>query len=103
VTNRSFDPDDALPAPESPDAGDPVEAVFNKRNPSRTDRHFYLKRLFFCWAWEAGYRDWTSGVRALARALRGLERNGLIARRPIGRWASRRITGSSRLMTAMRR
>ena len=42
-----------------------------------------LSWLFLCWAWESGYRDWTQGVRALARALRGLERTGLIERRSI--------------------
>jgi hypothetical protein len=40
-----------------------------------------LSWLFLCWAWEAGYRDWLDGVRALARALRGLERIGFIEQR----------------------
>ena len=30
------------------------------------------------WAWHARYGSWFSGVRALARALRGLEETGLI-------------------------
>ena len=40
-----------------------------------------LAWLFTCWAWEAGVRDWPTALRVLARALRGLERAGLIERR----------------------
>jgi len=44
-----------------------------------------LEWLFLRWAWEAGYHDWNKAVRALARALRGLERIGLVERRTIRR------------------
>ena len=51
LTNHSIDPDDALPEPESTGGDDQVEAVFIKRNPTRSDRHFYQERLFLCWVW----------------------------------------------------
>lgn len=44
-----------------------------------------LSWVFLCWCWEAGYRDWTDGVRELARVLRGLERVGFIERRTLRR------------------
>jgi hypothetical protein len=85
--SNPFDPD----AFENNDADDDdlVEAVFIAA-PSRATTDgprdpYDLEWLFVCFAWEAGYRDWTQGVRALARALRGLERTGLIERRTIRR------------------
>jgi len=97
VTNRSQNPDDPIPSPLDPEAldnndaddDDLVEAVFIAA-PSRATTDgpcdpYDLGWLFLCWAWEAGYRDWTQGVRALAQALRGLERTGLIERRTIRR------------------
>ncbi len=40
-----------------------------------------LEWLFLSWSWEGRFDTWDDGVRALARALRGLERIGLIERR----------------------
>jgi hypothetical protein len=42
-----------------------------------------LEWLFMSWVWEAGYDTWEDGLRALAQALQGLERIGLIERRAI--------------------
>ena len=44
-----------------------------------------LEWLFMAWSWEAGYDAWEDGLRAVARALQGLERIGLIERRTIRR------------------
>ena len=96
MTDHPQNPDDPISNPLDPDAFDNddgededfVEAVFigPARATTGGSRDSYdLGWLFLCWAWEAGYRDWAQGVRALARALRGLERTGLIERRTIRR------------------
>ena len=98
VTDHLQNPDDPISNPLDPDANDEhaddedqdmVEAIFiNRRPEERTDHPsdpYDISWLFLCWAWEAGHRDWNQGVRALARALRGLERMGFIERRTIRR------------------
>jgi hypothetical protein len=93
VTDYPHNSDDPISNPLDPNCDDNidddefVEAIFvgGPRGtaagaPGQLDD---LSWLFLCWAWESGYRDWTQGVRALARALRGLERTGLIERRSI--------------------
>ncbi len=66
-----------------------VEALFVVRrapaSPAQEPDSFDLGWLFLCWAWEARFHSWERGLRALARALRGLEENGLIERRRIRR------------------
>lgn len=94
VTDNSF-PDNLNPDADDPELPEPieeeddyVEAVFiGARRPTTTDP-YDLGRLFLGWAWGSGYRDWNAGVRALARALRGLAEAGLIERRTI-----RRVSG----------
>ena len=61
----------------SPDEEETTAIIYTGKRRQQPD----LSWLFLCWAWEAGYRDWLDGVRALARALRGLERIGFIERR----------------------
>ena len=68
---------------------DLVEAVFVRRptRPTTGDPRdpYDLGWLFLCWSWEAGHRNWNDGLRALVRALRGLEETGFIERRRIRR------------------
>ena len=61
----------------SPDGEETTAIIYTGKRRKQPD----LLWLFLCWAWEAGYRDWRDGVRALACALRGLERIGVIERR----------------------
>ncbi len=93
MTDHPHDLDDITPHPLDPSSSeasdwpnDHVEAVFITRlRPSTTppgDR-YDLGALFLCWSWGAGYSDWHDGLRALARALRGLEDMGFIERRTI--------------------
>jgi hypothetical protein len=61
-----------------------VEAIIT--TPGETGTAPYdLAWLFTCWAWEAGFRDWQTALRVLARVLRGLERSGLVERRAVRR------------------
>jgi len=97
VTDHPHNPDDPNSKPLDPDNihddgdnDDFVEAIFVSRptappTANQSGERYDLGWLFLCWAWEAGYRDWDQGVRALARALRGLQRTGLIERRTIKR------------------
>ncbi len=86
---------DKSPDSLNPDAGDSelieeeafVQAVFIEP-PRITTDPYDLGELFVDWAWWGGYNDWNAGVRALARALRGLAEAGLIERRTI-----RRVSG----------
>ena len=95
VTDNSF-PDNLNPdaddlelsevVPElAKDEDDYVEAIFiGPRRRTSTDP-YDLGELFLGWAWGSGYRDWNTGVLALARALRGLAEAGLIERRTVRR------------------
>ena len=65
-----------------------VQAVFIGPPRRITTDPYDMGELFVDWAWWGGYRDWNDGVRALARALRGLAEAGLIERRTI-----RRVSG----------
>jgi len=47
---------------------------------SGTDRYHRLESIFMVWGWHAGYRSWYAAVRAVARAVRGLEQSGLMER-----------------------
>jgi len=91
VTDRPNDPDDPISNSLDPDSDDSidddsVEAVFISPSPANHAADPYdLGWLFVCWSWEAGYRDWNDGLRALVHALRGLEEIGLIERRRIRR------------------
>lgn len=82
-----FDPDDVEAADDDGEDYDRVEAIFIAKRTARDHPRdpYDLGWLFLCWSWEAGYRDWTKGVRALARALCALERIGFIERRTIKR------------------
>jgi hypothetical protein len=80
VTNRSFNTNDAFPGASNDPLDEQVEAFLVNRRRTTGVSHD-VERLFLCWAWTAGYVEWTGGLRALARALRGLERTGLIERR----------------------
>jgi len=88
VTDQQ-NPDDPISNPLDPDGDDDsVEALFISPAHTRSDRSpdpYDLGWLFLCWSWEAGYRSWNDGLRALVRALRGLEKLGLIERRRIRR------------------
>jgi hypothetical protein len=64
---------------------DQVQVVLTTPCDRPTTDRYDLGWLFTCWAWEAGYRDWNTALRALARTLRSLERGGLIERRRIVR------------------
>ncbi len=87
---------DKSPDSLNPDAGDSelieeeafVQAVFIGPPRRITTDPYDLGELFVDWAWWSGYNDWNAGVRALARALRGLAEAGLIERRTI-----RRVSG----------
>jgi hypothetical protein len=93
VTDHLQNPDDpisnALDSERDDHADDDhaVEAIFINRRVKRENGPpgdpYDLSWLFLCWAWEAGYRDWSQGLRVLARTLRGLERMGFIERRTI--------------------
>lgn len=62
-----------------------MEATLIGPRRSTTTDPYDLRQLFLTWGWGSGYRDWNAGVRALARALRGLAEAGLIERRTIRR------------------
>ena len=81
------DPDDSPDECDTniDDAEDFVEAVFISSRPPASSGGYDLEQLFLAWAWGAGYRDWDTAVRVLARALRGLSEAGLIERRTIRR------------------
>lgn len=93
MTNHPNDPDDSISNPLDPDGDDhidddSVEALFISRTHARSDRPrdpCDLGWLFLAWSWEARYRNWSNGLRALVHALRGLEEIGLIERRRIRR------------------
>lgn len=90
MTDRSF-PDDLNPEPADPELireDDLVEAIFIGPPRQPTADPYDLGELFLGWSWGSGYRNWNNGVRALARALRGLTEAGLIERRTI-----RRVSG----------
>jgi hypothetical protein len=75
VTNRFCNPDDASPALTNDPVDEQVVALLVNRGLTRiTAVSHGVERLFLCW-------PWTGGLRALARALRGLERTGQIERR----------------------
>jgi len=72
-------------------ADDWTVAVFSgsgQPQPPR-DLHDRLERVFLTWAWHGGYRTWFGGVRAVARALRGLEEAGLLVRQTARRPGTR--------------
>ena len=106
VTDHSQNPDDPISNPLDPDGHDhiedddedSVEVVFISRptqpTPDARRDPYDFGGLFACWSWEAGYRNWNDGVRALVRALRGLEEIGLIERRTI-RCVGRELTMAS--------
>ena len=58
----------------------PGEVAFLRRRTAPPTTEERLSHAFLCWAWEAAFPDWQDAVRALARALRGLERAGLVER-----------------------
>jgi hypothetical protein len=72
----------ALAAIPDPAADDWTVAVFGDGGQPQARRDLYdrLEWVFLVWAWYAGYRTWIGGVRALARALRGLEEARLLVR-----------------------
>jgi hypothetical protein len=53
--------------------------------PFRPVRSPTAENLFLLWFWETGIWPWPAGVRMLARAIRGLERNGWIEELPPAR------------------
>ena len=97
VTDHPHDPDDPISDPfdtdyvdaeeDDDDDDDWVEAVFIAKRPATVHARdpYDLGWLFLCWAWESRSGGWSKAVRALARALRGLEQAGLIERRNIKR------------------
>lgn len=86
VPDSPTDPDNHHPDTSPDGGGDDVRLVLSPRARDRmTGDRYDLAWLFLCWAWEAGYRDWDDAVRVLARALRGLERVGLVERRTVRR------------------
>jgi hypothetical protein len=54
-----------------------------------TDLYHRLESIFMVWGWNAGYRSWYTAVRALARAVRGLEQSGLMERNTTRRLGDR--------------
>ncbi len=60
--------------------------------PFRPVRSPTAENLFLLWFWETGIWPWPAGVRMLARAIRGLVRNGWIEELPpaVGQRRSRR-------------
>lgn len=71
--------------PDSPIADDRTEVVFLRRRRGPDSPHERLEQAVLCWTWCAGYDSRKDGLRALARALRGLEETGLITRHTVRR------------------
>ena len=77
--------------PQESDACDPASPKLEEtrveiriQGEKTVARPYDLEQLFVEWAWHVSvHRDWDEAVRVLARALRGLERAGLIERRTI--------------------
>ncbi len=62
------------------DGEGPIEVAFLRRRTAPPTIEERLSHAFLCWAWHTGFPDWPDAVRALARALRGLEGAGLVER-----------------------
>ena len=86
MTDQPNIPEDALRNTDPARDDDArVDAIIVTPRTATASDPYDLEWLFLSWAWDAGYRDWADGVRALARMLRGLERTGLVERRTIRR------------------
>ena len=85
MTDDSQHSNDPLDPCDLDDADGVTDITMTTPRGKRGTEPYDLSWLFLCFSWEAGFRDWTQGVRTLARALRGLERTGLIERRTIRR------------------
>lgn len=86
MTDYQDVPDDPLDADDVAHANEVfVEMTITTAGGRSASDRYDLSTLFLSWAWQAGYRDWDEGVKAVARTLRGLERVGFIERRTIRR------------------
>jgi hypothetical protein len=89
---RALDPKsaDSASGSGSSAAREETRAILITGSARGADERHDVEGLFLDWAWNVDFcRDWNGAVRLLARALRGLERAGLIERRTIRRQGHR--------------